>query len=361
MTAEEHRIEADGVRLTLDLLNGHIADFEVRRDGRALKPLHRAPWIGEELSDDIPVGLSRLSGDFFCAPFGRNDIEEAPGHGWPANAPWDLVEDESIEGGHRARFRLTRTVFGATVDKVITLRDGQPFVYQEHIFSGGTGLISVAHHLMTRMEAGGTLAFSPKRFALTLDDPLEPDPARGRYALQYPAQTQDLSAFPLAGGGTTDLHAYPPSERHEDFLTLAEVEGSPLGWTTVSRHAEKDMVVVLKNAQRLPVTMLWMSNGGRDYAPWNSRHAGVLGVEDARASGLGHAGSIGENALNRQGVPTAFDLGFGDLVIRQAFGVLPLEETQSAVTGVEAKAGRLMVSRDGNGTLAAPFEDAFLA
>ncbi|GHD16233.1 hypothetical protein ACFOEZ_15340 [Tianweitania populi] len=356
-----HRVEVAGVRLVLDLVNGHIASLEVEQDGRVLTPLHRAPWIdsGEAMPEGTPSGLARLSGDFLCAPFSRNDVEEAPGHGWTANAPWSFVADERTEGARVATFRLSRRVFGATVEKRITLRDGHPFIYQEHRFLGGQGGISVSHHLMTQMQAGGLLGFSPKRFALTPDTPLEPDPSRGRYSLAYPAQA-DLTAFPLADGGTADLRIYPPAERHEDFLTLAEAEGSALGWTTISRHAERDMLIVLKQPDILPVTMLWMSNGGRDYAPWNSRHVGVLGIEDACASASGHAVSLGENALTRQGIPTAFPLGESDVVVRQVFGVTPLADTHNPVRSVEAESGTLAVTFEDGARTSLPYDETFL-
>ncbi len=362
MLDDHHTIGAEGISLTLDLGNGHIADLAIERDGRVLRPLHRAPWAdtGEAMPEGTPSGLARLSGDFLCAPFSRNDVEEAPGHGWTANAPWEVIASEAFEGGYRATFRLSRRVFGAMVEKVLILRDRQPFVYQEHRFLGGQGGISVSHHLMTRMEQGGLLAFSPKRFALTPDVSLEPDPARGRYALAYPAQTDDLTAFPMADGKTTDLHVYPPAERHEDFLTLAEQDNSPLGWTTISRHAEQDMLIVLKQPDMLPVTMLWMSNGGRDYAPWNSRHIGVLGIEDARASASGHAASIGENSLTRQGIATCFTLGRKELVVRQAFGVAPLRNTRMPVRHVEAAADALAVSFENGEQVSLSFDPDFL-
>jgi len=362
LTPEHHRMEARGISLTLDLVNGHIAGLVVERETRVLRPLHRAPWVdsGETLPDKTPSGLARLSGDFFCAPFSRNDLEDAPGHGWPANAPWSPMADEPIAGGRRATFRLSRTVFGATVEKALTLRDGHPFIYQEHRLIGGTGGISVSHHLMTHMETGGLLAFSPKRLALTPDTPLEPDPARGRYALRYPAQVEDLAAFPLADGRTTDLRTYPPAEQHEDFLTLAEAPGEALGWTTINRHAERDQLIVLKQSDVLPVTMLWMSNGGRDYAPWNGRHTGVLGIEDARASASGHAASISDNALTRQGIATAFTLGQGDVVVRQVFGATPLENTHDAVATVDADGGVLVVTFENGGRTELPFDPDFL-
>jgi len=321
-------IEAKGISVAVDLAVGHLADMVVEAGGRSLRPLHRAPWIDEPretLPADLPDGVLRLSGDFLCAPFSVADVEAAPLHGWPANSPWDIVESLAVEGGWRARFRLRRPVMGAAVEKILTLRDGHPFLYQEHAFVGGQGAISVAHHAMTVMRDGGRLTFSPKRLAATGPDPLEPDPARGRFLLAYPACTQDMAAFPAAAGGTVDLGDYRMDRRHEDFVTLVEADHGGPGWTAVARRAEKDLVLVLKNPAELPVTMLWLSNGGRDYAPWSGRHRGVLGIEDGRTA-VGHAASLGDNWLKREGVPTVFELAEGRRVaFRQVVGAVPLD------------------------------------
>jgi hypothetical protein len=174
---------------------------------------------------------------------------------------------------------------------------------------------------MTAMRDGGRLAFSPKRFAATLDTPLEPDPARGRFKLAYPARTTDLTRFPATGGGTLDLTDYRMEDQREDFITMVEADHGGPGWTALARRAERDLVLVLKNPAELPVTMLWFSNGGRDYAPWSGRHRGVLGIEDGRAA-VGHAASVGDNWLKREGVATAFALG-GEVSFRHVIGALP--------------------------------------
>lgn len=352
---------ADGISVSVDLAVGHIADLAIERDGRTLKPLHRAPWLGEPretLPAHLPEGVVRLSGDFLCAPFSRADVEEAPLHGWPANSVWEVTGSAAIPGGRRASFRLKRKVMGATVDKVLTLRHGHPFLYQEHVFTGGAGAISVAHHAMTAMKDGGRLAFSPKRLAATGGDALEPDPARGRSLLAYPARTADIARFPAADGATIDLSDYRPERLQEDFVTLVEAENARLGWTAVARRAEDDLFLVLKNPAELPVTMLWISNGGRDYAPWNGRHRGVLGIEDGRTA-IGHAASLGDNWLKREGVATAFDLG-GHVAFRQVLGALPLGALQLP-RQLEAEGESLHLGMAGGGKIEVPFDADFLS
>jgi hypothetical protein len=355
-------IKAKGISVSVDLSVGHLADLAIETDGRALRPLHRAPWLDEpreSLPRGLPEGVVRLSGDFLCAPFSAADVEPAPLHGWTANSAWDVVDSGAIDGGWRARFRLQRKVMGATVEKILTLRDGHPFLYQEHAFSGGAGAISVAHHAMTAMQDGGRLAFSPKRLAVTPGTALEPDPERGRHLLACPARATDLAAFPTADGGTADLGDYRMDRRHEDFVTLVEADHGGPGWTAVARHAERDLVLVLKNPDELPVTMLWISNGGRDYAPWSGRHRGVIGIEDGRTA-IGHAASLGDNWLKREGVATAFDLAEGRrTAFRQVIGAAAAgNEPPSEIT---VAPGRLdLVFADGtNRNLA--FDDTFLA
>ncbi|RWL87906.1 MAG: hypothetical protein EOR68_32895 [Mesorhizobium sp.] len=355
-------IGAKGISVSLDLAVGHIAAMEVEADGRILKPLHRAPWVGaprETLPANLPEGTVRLSGDFLCAPFSASDVEAAPLHGWPANSEWDVVENAAIAGGWRAVFRLRRKVMGAAVDKVFTLRDGHPFLYQEHVFSGGSGAISAAHHPMTAMQGGGRLAFSPKRVAVTPPTPLEPDPARGRFMLAYPARAADLTQFPLAAGGSTDLTDYRMEDRREDFITLVEADHGGPGWTAIARRAEQDLVLVLKNPAELPVTMLWFSNGGRDYAPWSGRHLGVLGIEDGR-SAIGHAASLGDNWLKHEGVATAFALAEGRSVsFRHVIGAVSSAEPE-APAEIEAVADRLRILAPNGAVKEAPFDRDFL-
>lgn len=353
-------MRAFGISLAVDLAVGHVADLSIDDGGRRLRPLHRAPWVdsGEALAEGLPANVARLSGDFFCAPFSRNDVEEGPPHGWTANSAWDVVEDGPIAGGHRARLRLRRQVMGATVDKVLTLRDGHPFLYQEHVLTGGGGALPVAHHTMIRMASGGRIAFSPKRAALTPDAPLETDPQLGSSLFAYPARSDDVTRLPLADGGVADLTRYPPGEGHEDFVTLVEAGHAGLGFTAVQRSDEADLVLVLKNAASMPVTMLWFSNGGRRYAPWSGRHVGVLGIEDG-ISAVGHRQSIGDNPVRREGVATAIDLDpSGAVSVRQVIGCAAISE---APVGVTPGGGSLLLAFADGRMRSLPFDDAFLA
>jgi hypothetical protein len=209
---------------------------------------------------------------------------------------------------------------------------------------------------MSVMARGGELAFSPKRFAETPDTPLEPDAARGRYMLAYPARSADIHRFPTRNGGMIDLAQYRAENQREDFVTLVEEPDNELGWTALARTAEGDLVLVLKDPRELPVTMLWYSNGGRDYAPWDGRHLGVLGIEDGR-SAIGHRHSIGDNSLKAEGVPTSFTLGpEGTVAFRHVIGALPM---LSLPRSVKTATDSLIVELE-ESEIIVPFDSQFL-
>ncbi len=292
-----HTMTARGVTAVFDTEHGQLALFEVRHGTRRIAPFARVPWADRTDPDRLPEGaqpsLARMSGDFFCAPFCADDVEGAPLHGWPANAEWDLVETIRGAEGSESRFRLSRKVSGATVEKIWRLRDDHPFLYQRHEFHGGSGQIPVAHHAMMDLRTGGLLAFSPKLFAET--PPTEAEP--GRSLLRYPAEAADLTAFP-GRNGPVDLTRWPIGRRHEEFVMLVDDPAQQIGWVTALRPAMADAAVLLKRVATLPQTMLWMSNGGRDFAPWCGQHVGVLGIEEARALGSeGWSAAIRPNRL----------------------------------------------------------------
>ena len=61
------------------------------------------------------------------------------------------------------------------------------------------------------------------------------------------------------------------------------------------------------NSVHFPSVLLWISNRGRNYAPWNSRHV-ALGIEPVcSAFDLGPAVSTAPNPIRDAGVATAMD------------------------------------------------------
>jgi hypothetical protein len=346
-----HTLALGHNKVVLDTAVGHIRSLEIEADGRTIAPLHTAPWVGDGPIDPNSVTApveQALSGDFLCAPFCANDIEDGPIHGWPANAPWGVAGVKADTASATAEYTLSRDVLRAKVTKTLAFRAGEPFLYMTHSFAGGTGHIPIGHHAMIRVSGTAALSFSPKRVFFTPDGAPEPDPKRGRSLFTYPATGDDPSKVPLADGGTVDMATYPVAQRHEDIVSLAEAADSTVGWTAAVRDAEDDIVLLIKDARVFPCTNLWMSNGGRDYAPWNGRHIGVLGLEDTRSYGTaGHRASINPNPLSDAGTPTSFALNTSP-VLRYAVGAIPRPPGWTRIANLEPS-GDMLVLTDVSG------------
>ena len=216
---------------------------------------------------------------------------------------------------------------------------------------------------MAALPQGGRLSFSPKLRVETPATALEPDPAQGRSVLAYPTSTTDSTHVVMRDGGVVDITRYPFAERHEDFAMLIEAPGHALGWCAASRPDTRDAVLSLKNPRELPVTFLWWSNGGRDYAPWNGRHTGVLGIEEGRSYLLhGHRASATPNPLSDSGIPTALVLDpNGRVMVRNVIGAVALPDSGAAIAAVTDQGGSLRIRFSDGSESSAPFDSDFLA
>jgi len=332
-------IRSDLVSLALTETAGELSDVTFKlADGREVQPMHTAPWAAETLPSDVTPGLRMLRGDFFCAPFGDSDVlpDEKRSHGTTANGDWyaEILGESSMDAVLYGR------VMSAAVTKHIELRPGHAVVYQRHTFAGGSGRLPVGHHAMLKAASQLRLSFGPRIFAGTPPKPLERPPA-GRSILAYPQEITDLSAARLADGGRIDLTRYPVTDGHEDVWLVAADRTRPFGWTAATSAEGGWVWFALKDPRALPSTLLWLSNGGRDYPPWSGRHRRVIGVEEICSYfHLGHAASIAANPLSEMGIPTAVELRpDAPLVISYMFGLAAAPSDFGAVVDVRVAPG----------------------
>ena len=338
------KLQAEGIRSRFDARTGLLDGFVVADQGREVAPLHIAPWVGtdEVMPEDAAPLMATLGGDFFCAPFASSE-GDSPVHGWPPNSTWTVEEQEA----NRIGARLRRTVHGARVTKELSVLDGHPFVYQSHVFTGGTGQVTVSNHANVSVLNGALIRTSRKRCWETPGTPQES-------ALVYPAQSPDPRQFPGLNG-PVDLTTYPWKPRHEDFVVGVEAPGHRLGWVAVTRPEEADLFLSLRDPRRLPMSMFWHSNGGRDYPPWSGRHVGCLGVEEGAARHM--LGISGEPDLVGPGA-LALEPG-GRTEVRHVIGALawPYRE---AVADIRIADDRLVVRGEGGAERSVPLDSRFL-
>ena len=285
-------------------------------NGRNVQPFAIAPWVGEKLPRGTPPLIRTLRGDFLGAPFGGNGTpwrgERHPPHGESSNADWALEEAARGRDETTFRLRLDCNVRRGTIEKRVTLRRGQTAIYCEHTLSGFTGPMSLGTHPCLRMperEGSGRVSVGGWEWGQVVPLPFESPESGGYSTLKTGARFESLAAVPLAGGGVADLSRYPARAGFDDLVMLMGKPGRSLGWSAVTFPDEGWVFLQLKNPEVLRHTLLWHSNGGRHYAPWNGRHRRVLGLEETTSYfAYGLAESARPNALSRAGYPTTVTL-----------------------------------------------------
>ncbi len=313
---------------------GHLFPVRFFFDKSIIEPMHIAPWKNEELDSSVPPMLKFLRGDFFCAPFGASDIleDETRAHGASANDKWNDIQITKSS----LKLKLSKNISGAELIKDISVGENEAVVYQKHTFIGGNGKIPVGHHSILKIPGKAFIGFSNFVYAGTPPQPIESDPNLGRSILKYPQIFSDLTSVQRSDNTLIDSSVYPFDTNHEDLFMVISNKDIPFGWSAVSCPKEGWLWYSIKNIKTLPNTVVWLSNGGRYYPPFSSRHKNVIGIEEtASFFHLGHKASIENNFLNKQGFKTFIEL-FPDKVIKipYLFGVVEIPSSFGRVKSI---------------------------
>ncbi|MCX6876803.1 MAG: hypothetical protein NTW21_23775 [Verrucomicrobia bacterium] len=343
-------LASDRVTAAVTQCGGHLAPVSFRLGRRSVQPFAIAPWWNEKLAADTPPILRVLRGDFFCLPFGGNATpyrgQQHPAHGDTANRRWRLLGSDSLNGVVTLRLGMDLATFSGQVEKRITLRPGQTAVYQEHVVSGVDAPTSLGHHATLQFpERPGAGHFSTSGIihAQVFVEPAE-NPATGGYSLLQPgALIKDLTRVPTITGGFADLSRYPARRGYTDLAIFCADPALPVAWSAVALPEEGYAWFSLRDPQVLASTLLWMSNNGRHYPPWNSRHQNVMGVEDITAFfHCGAAESARPNVLSRHGVKTSLKPTTRQpLHVRYIMGLVAIPKTFGRVRDIEVETARV--------------------
>ncbi len=276
--APSWRLTGSHIDLYITRQGGHIAPVLYRIGSRQVSPLSLAPWRPEETASDIPPILRTLRGDFFCLPFGQSGKVPLP-HGDTANLNWEFEarDEESLT------LCMRMNSLPGVIRKSIRIGKGQPVLYQSHEISGLSGDFNYGHHAILQFPDKGGPYFintSPIRFGSVKPDPFT-RPEIGEYsALKTGARFKSLSKVPMIAGGYADLHEYPARHGFEDLVMISN-KPSRFAWTAATLDGY--VWISLKDPKFFPSTLMWFSNGGRHYAPWNGLHRNRVGLEEVNS------------------------------------------------------------------------------
>lgn len=306
--------ESDCVHAALTQMGGHLGPVQFKLGKRTVEPFSVAPWA-EEKQDTVQL-LKSLRGDFLCFPFGGNGepwrSESHPPHGESANAKWNLDSISNGGGETILQASLKTHVRAGKIIKTVRLAAGESVIYQRHVLHGFTGKMPIGHHPMLLFpdEPGsGLLSFSHFVHGQVYPGAFEQPQAQGYQSLKPGATFRLLHRVPLLAGGHTDLSRYPARRGYEDLVLLSADPSLAFAWSAVAFPKQRYVWFALRDPNVLHNTILWISNGGRHYAPWSGRHVNVMGIEDTTSYfHEGVAPSSKPNALNRRGIPTTITL-----------------------------------------------------
>jgi hypothetical protein len=286
---------------------GHVGPVRFRIADRWVEPFDLAPWAEEKVKIEIPPILKVMRGDFFCMPFGGNGTaygaEEHPPHGETANSVW------KYESSTASRIELTMetTIRKGQVEKSIEIIPGQTAIYSRNTISGMKGPMCFGHHAILKLPApnAGRLSMSKFIYGQVFPGAFE-EVVKGGYSfLKAGAKFSSLRRVPQVDGKFADLSVYPSREGYEDLVLTGSDAKLPFAWTAMTVAGEGYVWFALKDPRVLRSTVVWMSNGGRHYAPWSSRHRHAIGLEEVTANfHYGLAESAKPNPLTRAGIPT---------------------------------------------------------
>jgi hypothetical protein len=310
------RFASDVVEAFLTRDGGHLAPVTFSTSRGQVQPFAIAPWGDSDLGSNAAPVLKTLRGDFFCLPFGGNDAtwrrERHPAHGETATRPWKLLGLDSSPDHMELSAEMRTDVRPGRVIKRLRLRPGETNIYSRHELHDFTGPMCLGHHAMLAFpqeEDSGRIALSPWREGRVCPRPFESAAQGGYSSLKTGARFRDLRRVKLAQGGFADLSSFPAREGFDDLVMVSSQPGQSLAWTAVSFPRQGYLWFALKDPRMLASTVLWHSNGGRHYPPWNGRHRCVLGLEEVTAYfHFGLVESAAKNPLSRRGIPTVLHL-----------------------------------------------------
>jgi hypothetical protein len=342
------RLASDQVEAYVTELGGQLGPVTFDRKGRKLRPYSVAPWAEEQLDASTPSILKALRGDFFCLPFGGNATpfgrEKHPVHGETANARWQFRSLETAGDRTCLHLSLKTKVRPGRVDKRIWLVAGQDVVYSQHVISDMSGPMNLGHHAMLKFpDVPGSGLVSTSRFlhGQVFPQAFELPENRGYSWLKPGAEFQSLEKVPALNGSAADLSRYPARRGFEDLVMLVSDPDLPFAWTAVTFPQERFVWFALKDPRILRETIFWLSNGGRHYPPWNSRHVNVMGLEEVTSNfHFGLAESARKNPISAKGYPTCVTLTPSKpLVVPYIMGVARIPVGFDRVVSVKAIPG----------------------
>ena len=281
--------------------------------GRQVAPFQVAPWATEPVDAEVPGILKRLRGEWPCVPFG-SDADRAPAGGWPGSVAAPTVDPfpHGYSSNHEWRFEVGEA---GSIVLAIDYPEDHPVRALKRTVTPDPNASALDFELEidVRRDCVLPIGLHPsfrlpvKAGAMRIEVGSDvagmtfPGPVDASSIVRQGELLEPWHDVPLLAGGRLDVRQVPLPQATEEVLQLLEMPGRAALWNT----AEGYRVKLTWEAEHFPSALLWFSNRGRQFAPWNGRHL-ALGLEPVcSAFDLGQLVSSADNPISRRGTPTA--------------------------------------------------------
>jgi len=303
--------------LDLDEIGAMITGAQLICDGTPVRPFFQNPWRDDPRPMDT---LTRhLGGEWPCVPFGgtqppaglprdwKAEGDAAPwhqhAHGFGAHSKWTLTRQDAHTATAAIAYPTTSPITRLT--RHVSLISETEIALSLTIEARAPITLPVGLHPVLSLAdaAPGTaqLRVAGAQTAWTFPQDVEP----GASHLKPDQRAGALAALVTAQGSQIDARQLPFAGHSEDLILLP----APAGRVSLARPDLGHRIDVSWDDQALPSCLLWLSNRGRAYAPWDSRVC-AIGIEPIAAAfdlGVAHSTSP-KSPLAQHGIRTAIDL-----------------------------------------------------
>jgi len=307
--------------LDLAPVGAMITDAQLCCDGRPVRPFFQNPWREDPRPMDA---LTRhLGGEWPCVPFGVTQPPDnlpadwqttgAGGpwhqhaHGFAAHSEWTLTRQDPQSATAQITYPTTSPITRLT--RHVALISETQIALSLQIETRADVALPIGLHpvlsLANAAPRAARLHVAGTDTAWTF--PLEVEP--GASHLKPDQREASLAALRMAGGSKIDASCVPFPGHSEDLILLT----NPGGRVTLARPDLGHRIDVSWDEQALPSCLLWLSNRGRTYAPWDTRVC-AIGIEPIAAAfdlGIAHSTSP-QTPLAQHAIRTAIDLRQGE-------------------------------------------------
>lgn len=323
MSSKTIKFRDGGVSGEVSLLGAMLGPAEFRlSNGKVVQPFCIAPWVDDpkNLIDTLPPILQNLRGEWPCVPFGvpipRTDlpsewlqgldkavsIEDDFIHGFSANHEWTDTSTSSRAVSLSIDYPLNHPVRKLT--REISVSNDSELDFELSIETAGPVDLPIGLHPVFKLPkkpGSAKLVIDSFNKAHTFPVAVEPNIS----ILAPNQQISQLEHVLRLDGSSIDLTSLPLVENTEELVLLDLSDG----YVKLQNYDESYEVVLKWDIKQFPSCLLWISNYGRDYYPWNNRFL-AIGIEPiASAFDLGVMHSRNPSSpLNKMGFKTSYSL-----------------------------------------------------